>query len=239
MVDCTLKMEYNGAMIIKCHQCGTETNKSPYYIKKFNGRLFCSKKCYYDSLRKDKIKRICEVCKIEFQSHVSSVKYHGARFCSKECKDIFNRSTNSYSWKGRANRICKSCGKEFEIEYWRLNDIGRGQYCSRQCKVKDMLEHPRVIYHSKNSTLEELNARNRQAVSRWRKACLLRDDYKCIQCGNTDDLEVDHIKPFAIFVELRAELSNGRTLCHKCHKQTPTFAKTFKQLQSMNQDDMI
>ena len=59
----------------------------------------------------------------------------------------------------------------------------------------------------------------------WRKAILERDDYTCQMCKVRGGvLEVDHIKPFAYFPELRLELSNGRTLCRPCHRATDTFA---------------
>ena len=65
----------------------------------------------------------------------------------------------------------------------------------------------------------------------WRKSVLERDKYTCQVCGKIGGrLDVDHIRPFAYFPELRLELSNGRTLCHPCHKKTDTFAyKAIKQ----------
>jgi 5-methylcytosine-specific restriction endonuclease McrA len=57
----------------------------------------------------------------------------------------------------------------------------------------------------------------------WRKLVFQRDGHKCIECGSTERLAADHIKPHALYPELRYELSNGRTLCESCHKKTPTF----------------
>lgn len=43
-------------------------------------------------------------------------------------------------------------------------------------------------------------------------------------CGETEGrLDVDHIKPFALYPELRFEVTNGRVLCFKCHLLTETF----------------
>lgn len=58
----------------------------------------------------------------------------------------------------------------------------------------------------------------------WRKSVFKRDDYTCQECNKRGGkLEVDHIKPFSRFPELRLELDNGRILCVPCHKLTPTY----------------
>lgn len=63
----------------------------------------------------------------------------------------------------------------------------------------------------------------------WKRAVLARDNYICILCENIDHLEVDHIKPFAYFPEVRFDINNGRTLCHDCHVKTPTYKnKSYK-----------
>ena len=57
---------------------------------------------------------------------------------------------------------------------------------------------------------------------------LKRDDYTCQNCSvRGGKLQVDQIKPYALFVELRHEVDNGRTLCVECHKQTETYSKRF------------
>ncbi len=67
----------------------------------------------------------------------------------------------------------------------------------------------------------------------WREAVVKRDNYTCVWCGTRqtwnkktkrmDKVQADHIKPFALFPELRFEVSNGRTLCVPCHRSTPTW----------------
>jgi len=58
----------------------------------------------------------------------------------------------------------------------------------------------------------------------WREKVFKRDDYTCQECGKRGCyLEPHHIKPFALFPELRFVVSNGITLCKKCHKKTPSY----------------
>lgn len=65
----------------------------------------------------------------------------------------------------------------------------------------------------------------------WRTAVFERDNWTCQECsirgkkglGRRVVLNADHIKPFALFPELRFELTNGRTLCVECHRKTKTY----------------
>lgn len=60
----------------------------------------------------------------------------------------------------------------------------------------------------------------------WRTAVFERDNYACVWCKEKGgELNADHIKPFALFPELRFAIDNGRTLCLECHKKTDTYAR--------------
>ena len=75
--------------------------------------------------------------------------------------------------------------------------------------------------------------RNSLEYKLWRKAVYERDNLTCVWCGkkggwnkNTRErivINADHIKPFALFPELRFAIDNGRTLCVNCHKTTSTY----------------
>lgn len=57
----------------------------------------------------------------------------------------------------------------------------------------------------------------------WRMAVLERDNYTCVWCGNKTNLNVDHIKSYAHYPELRYAIDNGRVLCVECHKTTDNY----------------
>lgn len=75
---------------------------------------------------------------------------------------------------------------------------------------------------------ESAKIRNSIEYREWRRAIFKRDNFTCQICGQVGGkLNADHIKPFATHHELRFELSNGRTLCVPCHKNTDTFGIKF------------
>lgn len=75
-------------------------------------------------------------------------------------------------------------------------------------------------------TSMNLLARSSLKYKLWRKAVFERDGYACVFCGVVGGkLNADHIKPFSVYKDLRFSLENGRTLCHSCHKKTPTYGK--------------
>ena len=65
----------------------------------------------------------------------------------------------------------------------------------------------------------------------WREAVQKRDDYTCQIClKRGGEINVDHIKPFSLYPELRFEVSNGRVLCVPCHRATPTYGANIAKL---------
>lgn len=52
-----------------------------------------------------------------------------------------------------------------------------------------------------------------------RNAVYKRDGFSCQKCGKRScKLNAHHIKPWAKFPDLRFDLTNGMTLCEKCHR---------------------
>lgn len=63
-------------------------------------------------------------------------------------------------------------------------------------------------------------------LKNWRKKVLKRDNYTCQNCERKTYLSAQHKVPISESPELAYEVSNGITLCIKCHAKedgnTPT-----------------
>lgn len=51
-----------------------------------------------------------------------------------------------------------------------------------------------------------------------RVECFDRDDWTCVRCGATEDLQADHVRPITLYPELAMDLGNLQTLCGPCNK---------------------
>lgn len=62
--------------------------------------------------------------------------------------------------------------------------------------------------------------RSCKEYTNWRKCVFDRDNYTCQKCGQIGGtLNAHHIKHYKDYPKLRYELSNGVTLCEKCHRE--------------------
>jgi 5-methylcytosine-specific restriction endonuclease McrA len=117
----------------------------------------------------------------------------------------------------------------------------------------DYLRSKLVIYNKENPKRREKNpnwkggissfsslVRKSEKYKLWRMEVLKRDGFCCVTCGSTKKLQADHIVPFSFILKhhkidthadaMKADcflwsITNGRTLCEKCHKKTETYGK--------------
>lgn len=180
---------------IVCVQCGNAFMPWHKHTK------FCSHKCsaiFNGKLTIKRVTKICAVCNSEFEVHQHREK---AKYCSKAC------------WSVRKPPIsfnCKYCGKPF---------IARSRaagFCSRSCAGKARTGAESNAWKGGVSLLNE-RARLMPLARVWAAAVLKKDSFKCVRCGVMGKLHAHHIKAWALFPDLRFELTNGMTLCEKCH----------------------
>lgn len=143
-------------------------------------------------------------------------------------------------------RACAICGKDFNprgkqkwcpVCQWVTCPICNSQFrrtnrhrkfCSQSCNASQPATVERINSHrgTKPRTyhLRQRDKHGNAFDREWRLAVFERDNYTCVFCGKRGGkLQADHIKPFKEFPELRYELSNGRTLCVKCHRKTESY----------------
>jgi 5-methylcytosine-specific restriction endonuclease McrA len=72
-------------------------------------------------------------------------------------------------------------------------------------------------YCWKDHLTEEDRENNRNYIYHWAKAVIKRDGEKCKLCNREGKLTAHHLFCYAEYPELRVDINNGITLCHKCH----------------------
>lgn len=106
---------------------------------------------------------------------------------------------------------------------------GRKHSMETRLKIKEANSGENAPMWKGGVTSENQKIRHSMEMKIWRKAVFERDNWTCVWCGarsgtgKTVILNADHIKPFALFPELRFAIDNGRTLCKDCHKTTATY----------------
>lgn len=157
----------------------------------------------------------CYQCNIEFNMVPARIKLaktsNYKMYCSNECRHLGKRN--------RITKNCAVCGKEMVVP---ISNKDRYTTCSLVCRRTYRSESGNSNWqggdYSRKYRVKELS---RLEYKNWRKSVFERDDYTCQFCHKRGrDLQADHIKPWKYFPELRYELSNGRTLCLKCHRTT-------------------
>jgi 5-methylcytosine-specific restriction endonuclease McrA len=100
---------------------------------------------------------------------------------------------------------CETCGKE----------LNRRAFCSNLCRV-----HFRRKLGS-------------YVPSAWRREILIRDNNKCVNCGATESLEIDHI--FPISKGGKTEIVNLQVLCKKCNSEkSAKIPENLKEIEEEN-----
>ena len=68
--------------------------------------------------------------------------------------------------------------------------------------------------------MKDRDYRNTEQYKKWRKKVFERDDYTCQKCKNKGgNLEAHHIRAFKKYKNDRFVMTNGVTLCKKCHRE--------------------
>lgn len=193
-----------------CEWCGID------FLDKFQSRKrFCSKKCFGLSRRKRTTIK-CLNCGKEFDTYRCRIGIK--KYCSMVCKKQGFKGHNNPLYRGGKYRKCMECGKRV----WRGNELC--QSCS----------HKGERSHRWRGGITPVNTAIRLSneMKLFRLKIHKRDHYKCVFCGSKSE-QIDHIKPFSMFPELRFDEKNARAVCKKCHRLTETYGKTRPYFESL------
>jgi len=198
-----------------------ETCKVVFIVKNRSPGRFCSHPCYAKSLIKQPVPKSCKQCqKLYFPDKNDPFKWKN-KFCSRTCHK------NHREEHIKIERECLNCGKKFRVFPSKLKE-GNGRYCSISCGLsKNRLGVSRPDQRGENSTHWQggTSRTNRQTdmaradYREWRRQVYERDNHTCTRCNKRGSrLNAHHILDYHHYPDLRYEVSNGTTLCVKCHK---------------------
>jgi 5-methylcytosine-specific restriction endonuclease McrA len=192
-------------MIISCEHCGKDVYISPSRLGRTH---FCSMDCF----NKEKAKR--------FVGNKLRVGLIPTNAFPKGSKPL-----NGFK-KGHSSSQYPKWIEAMEKQVpWNKGKTGVQEPYERTEYHKSV--HAGERNHMWKGGLSKIGQRLRSTpeYKRWRTAVLERDSHTCVFCGNSYiKMEVDHIQPFWYFPDLRLSVSNGRTVCKFCHRNTDTYA---------------
>ena len=186
-----------------------------------HNRKFCSVKCQHKWLGK----KLSKDRKGNGNPMFGKTGWNKGMKMSKEhCKKLSkaHKGLPSY-WKNKKR-------PEFSKK-WKEN-ISKGLK-GRKITWKNKLKVPKSEEHKRKIALAKLGSKNpawkggnyvdyskSPEYKRWAKKVKERDNYTCQKCGKVGGyIDAHHIKNKKDYPELMLIMSNGQTLCKKCHKK--------------------
>lgn len=182
---------------VECYLCGEPLYRSPSAIKKSKSKKFACSECRGEA-RKDIIKNNPKI----YKAMLKKAKKKGEE--NIHWKGGVKPCPICGGEKGRYSSVCENC---FEYpmgeDHWNFGKQGLGGEDHWNWQGGLTSENRRQRIKFKNT---------------MQKTIFERDDYTCQLCGKKGGyLQVDHIKDWADYPDLRFKEDNCRTLCMSCH----------------------
>ena len=145
-----------------------------------------------------------------------------------EVKNIFKNKGYrllSDSYTNNKTPLSIKCNKGHITNTLTLGSFINGHKCYT-CENLKRCGKNNINWNNNLSTIDRIKRRGIKENTYWMNSVYLRDNYTCQCCGDDKgrNLNAHHLEGYHWCIELRFELSNGITLCEKCHSQ---FHKLF------------
>lgn len=88
----------------ECDWCGEMFEVKKSRLDRDNGAKYCSKKCLYESQKKERVKIECENCGEMFEEYKYNIERGRGVYCSQKCANEHQVGENAPNWKGGATR---------------------------------------------------------------------------------------------------------------------------------------
>ena len=238
-LSCCAKSK-NRQIKTKCIICSKELFSKPSCI-----RHTCSDQCHRKDLsnrwiaRHPRAEMKCKQCGKVIMLEPSKIR-KGHKFCCHKCSSIWasenRKGVNNFNWT-QIKKECLICRKIYTVRRCRAIN-GTGNYCSRRCMGLDRRGMKAPSWDGGHYN-ELLSIRGSQRNNYWKQSVFLRDKFICQKCGQVGGhLNAHHVKSFSnIIDDIRNNLpllplkeaaeiygplwdiTNGTTLCVKCHRE--------------------
>lgn len=155
----------------------------------------------------------CAKCGVGFRVPPSTAKTR--KYCSRKCST--RSGDNHPEWQGgEREKQCQHCGKLFcKLPNRAISVFRKQKFCSKACADVGGLR-----YFGEDNPKWNGNPRRKHPGrhAAWARKVISRDKATCQRCGITGvEMHAHHIKPYIEVPDLRWEVSNGETLCYRCH----------------------
>lgn len=191
-------IKYDPHTISICEHCGIEFKQKTRYQR------FC---CYECSVKHKERKVIvkCVIC--GKQCETKSYRKDTFKVCSKECySEYFSRIFDASKDKRIRNLKHK----------WETDESFRQKMAEKNKLLFTGENHPN--YNHSTTDDERQVKRAYTEYRQWRTQVYEKDNYICQCCGQRGgQLNAHHVFNYSNYPELRTEVSNGITMCKKCH----------------------
>jgi len=152
--------------------------------------------------------------------------------------------SNNFKWIPFITKKCEWCGIVFETKKTK-NKRGIKRFCTQKCAAKWRFNGENNPKWSGGKAREWDKLKMSDGYKVWRLDIFKRDKFTCRFCGyrskkskahgdKTSDIQAHHIIPLREKKELAMEITNGITLCLKCHRLTygkeKNFTMVFKEI---------